>query len=175
MDCSLQAPLSLGFSRQEYWSGLPCPPPGESSQPRDQTCISVSLLHWQVGSLALAPPGKPNVTSYHLTLIGAPTQCWLDWVVVNGNPKVKWRAKEAIVYLNNWFFWNDRKFLTLIPSILSCLLTVILFIWAVFSLLQSLWCWLCYSSVRSCSSFCIMHKLVNRHSGVFINRNFGTG
>ena len=24
----LQAPLSMGFSRQEYWSGLPCPPPG---------------------------------------------------------------------------------------------------------------------------------------------------
>ena len=24
-----QAPLSLGFSRQEYWSGLPCPPPGD--------------------------------------------------------------------------------------------------------------------------------------------------
>ena len=22
-----QAPLSMGFSRQEYWSGLPCPPP----------------------------------------------------------------------------------------------------------------------------------------------------
>ena len=26
-----KAPLSLGFSRQEYWSGLLCPPPGESS------------------------------------------------------------------------------------------------------------------------------------------------
>ena len=25
----LQAPLSMGFPRQEYWSGLPCPPPGE--------------------------------------------------------------------------------------------------------------------------------------------------
>ena len=24
-----QAALSMGFSRQEYWSGLPCPPPGE--------------------------------------------------------------------------------------------------------------------------------------------------
>ena len=35
-----QAPLSMGFSKQEYWSGLPCPLPGESSQPRDQTCIS---------------------------------------------------------------------------------------------------------------------------------------
>ena len=24
-----QAPLSTGFSRQDYWSGLPCPPPGD--------------------------------------------------------------------------------------------------------------------------------------------------
>ena len=24
-----QDPLSMGFSRQEYWSGLPCPPPGD--------------------------------------------------------------------------------------------------------------------------------------------------
>ena len=34
------ARLSMEFSRQEYWSGLPFPIPGESSQPRDQTCIS---------------------------------------------------------------------------------------------------------------------------------------
>ena len=27
MDCACQAPLSMGFSRQEYWSGFPCPPP----------------------------------------------------------------------------------------------------------------------------------------------------
>ena len=26
-----QAPLSMGFSKQEYWSGLPCPPPGDLS------------------------------------------------------------------------------------------------------------------------------------------------
>ena len=26
-----QAPLSMGFSRREYWSGLPCPPPGDLS------------------------------------------------------------------------------------------------------------------------------------------------
>ena len=40
------APLSKGFSRQEDWSGLPCPPP--------------ALLHWQVDSLLLTPPGKPS-------------------------------------------------------------------------------------------------------------------
>ena len=37
---ALQAPLSMGFARQEYWSGLPCPPPGESSHPRARTCVS---------------------------------------------------------------------------------------------------------------------------------------
>ena len=31
MDCARQASLSMGFSRQEYWSGLPCPPPGYMS------------------------------------------------------------------------------------------------------------------------------------------------
>ena len=35
-----QAPLSMGFSRQEYWSGLPCPPPGGYSLSRDQTHMS---------------------------------------------------------------------------------------------------------------------------------------
>ena len=28
-----QAPLSIGSSRQEYWSGLPCPPPGDLPDP----------------------------------------------------------------------------------------------------------------------------------------------
>ena len=30
MDCSLQAPPSVGFSRQEYWSGVPLPSPKDS-------------------------------------------------------------------------------------------------------------------------------------------------
>ena len=33
MDCSSQTPLSLGFSRHEPWRGLPCPPPGDLSNP----------------------------------------------------------------------------------------------------------------------------------------------
>ena len=35
-----QAPGSMGFSRQEYWRGLPFPSPGGSSWPRDQTLVS---------------------------------------------------------------------------------------------------------------------------------------
>ena len=30
---ALQAPLSMGFSRQEYWGGLPCPPAGDLPDP----------------------------------------------------------------------------------------------------------------------------------------------
>ena len=33
MDCSLPVPLSAELSRQEYWSGLPFPPPGDLSNP----------------------------------------------------------------------------------------------------------------------------------------------
>jgi len=33
MDVAHQAPLSMGFSRQEYWSALPCPPPGDIPYP----------------------------------------------------------------------------------------------------------------------------------------------
>ena len=35
-----QVPLSMGFPRQEYWSGLPFSSPGDSSKPRDWTCLS---------------------------------------------------------------------------------------------------------------------------------------
>ena len=31
---ALQAPLSMGFPRQEYWSGLPCPTPGDLPDPQ---------------------------------------------------------------------------------------------------------------------------------------------
>ena len=54
-----QAPLSMGFSRQEYWSGLPCSPPGGSSGPRDRTCVS--YVSWIAGGFFTAEPlGMPN-------------------------------------------------------------------------------------------------------------------
>ena len=45
-------PLSMGFSRQEYWSGLPFPPPDPGIKP-----TSPSLLE---DSLQSEPPGKPT-------------------------------------------------------------------------------------------------------------------
>ena len=50
-----QAPLSIGFSRQEYWNGLPCPPAGDLPDPGMKLCL-LCLLHWQVDSLVLGFP-----------------------------------------------------------------------------------------------------------------------
>ena len=39
-----QAPLSMGFSRQEYWNGLPCLPPGDLSDPRIEPTSHISCI-----------------------------------------------------------------------------------------------------------------------------------
>ena len=64
LDCSPPGfSLSMGFSRQEYWSGLSCPLPGDvPDQGSNQHLLC--LLHWQVGSLPLTPPGKPERRVY---------------------------------------------------------------------------------------------------------------
>jgi len=53
-----QAPLSMGFSRQEYWSGLPFPSLGDLPTQGSNSSL-LHFLHWQAGSLPLGPPGKP--------------------------------------------------------------------------------------------------------------------
>ena len=52
-----QAPLSMGFSRQEYWSGLPFPSPGDLSDPR----IELQSPALQADCLPPEPPGKANL------------------------------------------------------------------------------------------------------------------
>ena len=51
----LQDPLSMELSRQEYWSGLPCPPPGYLPKPRDQTWVSFIAGRF----FTFEPLGKP--------------------------------------------------------------------------------------------------------------------
>ena len=58
MDCSPPGSSVHGFSRQKYWSGLPCPPPGDLPDPGIEPS-SLESLHWLADSLPLVPPGKP--------------------------------------------------------------------------------------------------------------------
>ena len=62
LDYSPQTSLSMGFFRQEYWSGLPFPPPGDLPDPGMEPVSSVSPA-LQVDSLPLSHWGSPSQTS----------------------------------------------------------------------------------------------------------------
>ena len=67
-----QAPLSVGFSRQEYCSGLSCPPPGDLPNPRTEP-VAPAL---QADSLPLSHGGSPqwNITGQKKKKKGM--KCW---------------------------------------------------------------------------------------------------
>ena len=69
-----QVPLSMGYSRQEYWSGLPFPSLGDLSNPGIKP-VSLCLLHWQVGPLSSAPPRVELLTSKY----------WCPWLTSNSS------------------------------------------------------------------------------------------
>ena len=62
-----QAPLSIEFSRQEYWSGLPFLPPGDIPDPG----IEAGSPALQSDTLPSEPPGKPIdiLTIIHINLL----------------------------------------------------------------------------------------------------------
>ena len=60
-----QASLSMGFSRQQYWNGLPFPSPGDLSHPGIQP-ESPSLAS---GFLTTEPPGKPHCATQDVSFL----------------------------------------------------------------------------------------------------------
>ena len=95
-----QAPPSMGFSRQEYWSGLPCSPPGDLPDPGIEPVASA----WQEDSLPLSHQGSSLVTlllfshwvvSYSLQPHGLqdamlPCPSLSLWVCSNSCPLSRW-------------------------------------------------------------------------------------
>ena len=73
VDCSPPAPLSMRFSRQEYWSGLSFPSPGDlpdpGVEPRSPTL-------W-ADALTSEPPGNPDTLEY-LIIVEALYYCVLE-------------------------------------------------------------------------------------------------
>ena len=70
-----QAPLSMGFSRQEYWCGLPFHSPGDLPNPG----IKARHPALQADSLLSEPPGKPRkpqISVYLLTIKKLCLSCW---------------------------------------------------------------------------------------------------
>ena len=83
-----KAPLSMRFPRQEYWSGLPFPSPGNLPDPGIQTrvsCIDRQILyHWTTWQSLLRRIASPKAQSYQLPeLLEFWHQEWDDFLVRN--------------------------------------------------------------------------------------------
>ena len=63
MPVACQAPLSMGFSRREYWGGLPCPSPRDLPDTGIK-CPSLESPALQVDSLLLSHQGNPHVNKH---------------------------------------------------------------------------------------------------------------
>ena len=85
-----QPPLSKGFSRKEYWSGWPHPPPGDLPGPGVESTSLTSNLHWQAGSLPVVLPGKPIIKHAGSQIHRAAKARLMPWTQ---NPSVDWEAR----------------------------------------------------------------------------------
>ena len=100
MDCSPPGSSVHGdSSRQEYWSELPCPPPGDlpspGMEPRSPT--------WQADSLLSEPPGKPKNTGVgSLSLLQGSSRL-RNWTGVSYTASgffISWATREALPWQN---------------------------------------------------------------------------
>ena len=92
-----QAPLSMGFSRQEYWSGLPCPPPGDlpdpGIKPLSPALKADSLLLNHQGS----PHGRIHKKGWHLAICDSMHGPW--WFYASETSKTE---KDDCIWYGEW-------------------------------------------------------------------------
>ena len=99
MDCSPPVPLSMGFSRQ-YWSGLPCPPPGDLPHPGFLHCRQI-LYH-------LSHQGSPFAIRFNVFV---PPAIWTTPVkVISRLYLIKFKAQFSIL---TWPLKNMTTLITL--------------------------------------------------------------
>ena len=76
-----QASLSMGSPRQEHWSGLPFPSPGDLPNPGTERLI-LRLLRWQAGSLPLNHLGSPLFYKVRHNLRWEKNRVPFEWIVL---------------------------------------------------------------------------------------------
>ena len=74
MHRAYQAPLSMGFSRQEYWSGLLCPPPGDLPKP----------------GIEPGSPMSPALAGGFFTTRATWEFLWTNWSLLIVNEYISW-------------------------------------------------------------------------------------
>ena len=91
-----QAPLFMGFSRQEYWSGLPFPSPGDLPDPR----IEPGFPTLQIDTLLSEPPGKPELRGKSTRNVGS---IWDQIYEDQQSISMRMYKQECVLLLLNHF------------------------------------------------------------------------
>ena len=95
-----QAPLSMGFSRREYWNGFPFPFPRDLPDPGIK-CLSAL----QADSLPLSRQGSPSIYVYNCVMDEEFIGCMLDCLIggenlnLEGESSLQAKDKEKKAYL----------------------------------------------------------------------------
>ena len=88
-----QAPLSMGFSRQEHWRGLPCPPPGDLPDPGVQPASLTSpALTTSTTRKAPEPMAALKILSVKTNKKRSGDYSWA------GNPKACWCDNSSLTF-----------------------------------------------------------------------------
>ena len=90
---ALQTYLSMGSSRQEYWSGLPCPLPGDLPNPETEPRSPAQ----QADSSQSEPPGKPKntgVVAYPFSRGSSWPKNWTGVSCIAGRFFTSWATRE---------------------------------------------------------------------------------
>ena len=140
-----QAPLSMGFFKQEYWSGLPYLPPGNLSDPGIQHASLMSpvlagsffknihflgLLHWQAGSLPVGPSEKPFPKSNWLLTQRSVPHRGSFWNTVSENTQIQVCHMSFHPKPSPWLLPQSRAgtdYFQFLPR-LKCLVSIYVFI-----------------------------------------------
>ena len=76
-----QVPLSMGFSRQEYWNGLPIPSPGDLLNPQIKPTLQAAAAKLLQSCLTLCDPIDGSPPGYAIPgILQART---LEWVAIS--------------------------------------------------------------------------------------------
>ena len=150
VDVAHQAPLSMEFSRQEYWSGLPFPSPGDlpGSAIEPVSLASPALAEWSLPLSHLESPSTPEAVNKPPCCLTAFVSIeWLSLIFLPLVHHACWVVTHCILF---YFFFSSNfnlRFSDYWGLASRCLLT----------LLRSAWTWFLPSFLLGVLSFSYWH------------------
>ena len=119
-DLAHQAALSMGFSRQEYWSGLPCSPPGDLPNPgiEPMSLMSPELAgglftkwgkcNWKLKKRWFLLHWSKSLDELCLTVVESSTFKWWTWILAEAILKQNFKGMAWFLFAGYSKMWQEE-------------------------------------------------------------------